>query len=82
VPAAVNHAFEIAFGWQTRNSGDGIITLTERGRGICVVADVLESYMNLRSVDALSDTPRQVHLHASVPQERTVDKESTINWDF
>jgi hypothetical protein len=45
----------------------------------------LEEEVNLRSVvllDVLSDTPHQVQPHASVPQECTVDKESTINWDF
>ncbi|KAJ3919319.1 ribonuclease H-like domain-containing protein [Lentinula edodes] len=37
---------KVIFGWKTRTTGDGIITISERGKnGIGAVADLLENYL-------------------------------------
>ena len=44
--SALNRVLEviITFGWKSRSEGNGIITLCERGQGICAVLDVLSKY--------------------------------------
>lgn len=44
IPSAINHSLEIVFGFKTRSSGDGILTIAERGQGICAVIDVLKLF--------------------------------------
>lgn len=44
IPSAINNTLETTFGFKARSEGDGILTITERGPGICAVVDVLELY--------------------------------------
>ncbi|KAI0643696.1 ribonuclease H-like domain-containing protein [Trametes meyenii] len=42
IPSAINHALEISLGWKSRSTGDGIIPINERGKGVCSLVDVLK----------------------------------------
>ncbi|KAJ3791690.1 hypothetical protein GGU11DRAFT_751268 [Lentinula aff. detonsa] len=43
---AINESLKVIFGWKTRTTGDGIITIEERGKNcIGLVAGVLEGYL-------------------------------------
>ncbi|THU80340.1 hypothetical protein K435DRAFT_874480 [Dendrothele bispora CBS 962.96] len=45
---AINETFKRFFGWQARTTGDGILSITERGENdIGAVADLLEEYLKV-----------------------------------
>jgi hypothetical protein len=49
----INQMFEVTFGYQAQSDGDGIITLVERGKGICAVVGLLEKYSETYPRDAI-----------------------------
>lgn len=40
----MNEQFKQVFGWKTRSTGDGIISIEERGPAICGVVDILRCF--------------------------------------
>jgi hypothetical protein len=50
---AINESFKAIFGWDARTTGDGIISILERGNNICAVADVLTKYLTLHPRDGI-----------------------------
>lgn len=46
IPGVINCALEVAFGWDARSKGDGILPILERGPGVCSLVDVLKLYQS------------------------------------
>jgi hypothetical protein len=42
--ATLGEHLELAFGWKSRTTGDGVIKIAERGRAICAVHDVVDAF--------------------------------------
>ena len=41
---ALNEQFKAVFGWKTRTTGDGLLSIDERGPAVCAVVNVLEGF--------------------------------------
>ena len=50
---ALNQAFEVIFGFESRSKGDGIIPLKEHGPSIYAIVEVLRKYTTKYLSDAI-----------------------------